>query len=43
MIGDIFYVIALVIFGFLTIGIFRGHFYRKMNETNKNQNDKSVK
>ncbi len=35
MLGDIFYVVALIIFALITLGIFKGHFSRKVDEINK--------
>ena len=41
-IGNIFYIIAIIIFGFMTFAIIRGNFQRKFDEEGKRLKDEEI-
>jgi len=41
-IGDIFYVVAILLFSFMTFAIIRGNFQRKFDEEGKRLKDEEI-
>ena len=41
-IGNIFYIVAMILFGFMTFAIIRGNFQRKFDEDGKRLEDKEI-